>query len=92
MEKRMYTVISTSGWKGDGWNYRGTFDTRKEAMDHAKDIHQPDAKFDGYITGVIGGTKICRDHEFCYTGDTSRLSVDPDLRSRRAHISELNQY
>jgi len=86
------TVISTSGWEGDGWNYRGEFETRKEAMEYAKSIQQYDAKFDGYITGVIGGTKVCLYHQFCYIGDTSRLSVPAHLRSRRCHINTSNLY
>lgn len=90
--KQVYTVISTSGWQGDGWNWRGEFSTRKEAMEHAKSIQRHDAKFDGYITGVIGGTKICPYHEFCYIGDTSRLSVPAHLRSRKAHINTRTMY
>ena len=90
--KQVYTVISTSGWQGDGWNYCGEFYTRKEAMGQAKSIQKQDAKLNGYITGVIGGTKVCPDHEFCFTGDTSRLSVPAHLRSRKAHINTSNLY
>jgi hypothetical protein len=90
--KQVYTVISTSGWQGDGWSYCGEFYTRKAAMEQAKSIQKQDAKLNGYITGVIGGTRVCPDHEFCCIGDTSRLSVPAHLRSRKAHINTSTMY
>lgn len=90
--KRVYTLISATGWEGGGWTYRGEFHTRKEAMEHARDIKKYDARMDGYITGVIGGTKACLYHDFCRVGDTSRLGVPAHLRSRRAHIDTSKLY
>jgi hypothetical protein len=89
MAKRVYTVISTSGWEGDGWKWRGEFDTRAEAEAREKEIVRHDAKSDGYITGIIGKTTICEYHQACYIGDTSRLNVPRHLRNRRAHISDV---
>ena len=55
---RTYTVIATSGYQGDQWQYISEHNTRKAALDAAKDAQRTDAQSVGYIVGVIGETTI----------------------------------
>ncbi len=89
-----FTVISTSGYQGDGWSVRKYTDSRKEAQSYAKEIASSDAKSNTYITAVIGETHACVDHgEFCVIGDTSRVHTsERHLKSRHCHINESSLY
>lgn len=81
---RVFTVIVTSGWQGDGWYYVAEFDTRKQAEAKAIEVSRTDAKQRGYIVAVVGDSRTCDKHTACLIVDTSRVKQGP--RSRNQHI------
>lgn len=81
-----FTVIKTSGWQGDCWQYVDEFSTRKEAELKASEVSSPNARQSGYIVAIVGDNHACDKHEACRIADTSRVKTDRHLRSRKQHI------
>lgn len=92
MTTQYFTVLTTSGWQGDGWTVRKQFESRREALAFAGEIRRPDARSGAYIVAVVGDYRPCDRHDgwICGIVDTSRVPVrEPHLRGRRVHARIL---
>jgi len=88
MTEQKYTVISTSGWHGDHWQYRKQFSSRKVALWYADKIKSSDASSRSYITAVIGDVRA-DDDVYNFRGDTRRTGLkESHLNNRNCFIAD----